>query len=680
MVDPFPGGIPSELGSPSGPSMNRGGGGNLRFPGIPTEVPPDRKSNVDREKGSRELTDAEIVQILEGYRVEAEYARLAGPNSRDQTWLMNLDLYWNRFDFSKKAPWQAREVMPEFPQYIDRFAAAMRAALLRDRFFMVKVNQDLEQDMAEAIRKLMVVQLRRVGRSPSGHPVDFSSVFEEVMKFGALMMNAAIITWKKNSNGKGGYASIEPTDPYNLWYDPTGRSLYRIRRIELDIHELRALAKQVDKKGIPIYKQEEIDQLAASIIALLRAEREKRTGTGQWLTSTRRPVVLHEYLCTLIDDEGYVQGTNVLCVVANNRWLIRGPEKNPFWHGRDWITAAPIITIPISPYGRSYAENFAPLAKTFNELTNLILDGVFTSAMKAFAVVPSLLEDPSQIDEGVYPNVTFRLTEGAMVTDFIKEVSLGQFPPEVFQIWSTLKKELQEGAAFNDLTLGNMAQHSRTSATEIGTAGRNSMSLMQSIAANIETLWLEPTLDIVWKTTVQHLSPDDTELKEAIGEEWFNVLLKRKKEFATYQVNFICRGISTLLQKAQTVQNLMQLLQIIGGNPQLMQAFLQEVSVQKLMNYLFDLLDIEKDRLVMSEREKMIQQLDMMGKQLQGLAGGGAPGGGQQGPAVNVQQPSAGPAGGQAIPAGGFAAKAASTGGKALGNPVTEAGGGANGV
>ncbi|MDE2020956.1 MAG: hypothetical protein KGJ13_11520, partial [Patescibacteria group bacterium] len=95
-------------------------------PGIIVEVPPDRASNTTPEPGAQKLTDSEIVQILEGYRTEAEYARLAGPNSRDLTWLMNLDLYWNRYDFSKKAPWQARELMPELPQYVDRFAAAMR--------------------------------------------------------------------------------------------------------------------------------------------------------------------------------------------------------------------------------------------------------------------------------------------------------------------------------------------------------------------------------------------------------------------------------------------------------------------------------------------------------------------------------------------------------------------------
>lgn len=627
--------------------------------GIPGEIAPDKTEAPAPKPG---LTDEEIVQILETYRYEAEYARLAGPNSRDQTWLMNLDLYWNRYDFSKKAPWQAREVMPELPQYVDRFAAAMREALVSsERFFTVKVENDQENDIADVIRKFMGVLLRRIARSPSGHPVDFLSVFEEIMKFGALAMNAAVIIPKWD--GKNVYIGCEPVDPYNIFLDPTGRGLYRIRRIEMDMHELRALAAKTDDHGKFLYNKDNIDLATAAVVALMRAEREKRTGTGQWLTSNRKPVILHEYLCTLVDNEGEVRGENVLCVVANNQFLIRGPEKNPFWHGRDWLITSPIITVPLSPYGRGYVENFASIVKTFNELTNLLLDGVFTSAMKAFAVVPSMLEDPSQIDEGVYPNVVFRLQEGAQVAEFLKEVDLGSLPQDALGMWQALKKEMQEGAAFNEISLGNLAPKGRTSATEIGSAEQNSSSFIRSIARNIEVLFLEPMLDVLWKTALQHLSKDDGEMKDALGDEWFSVLLKARKKFAKYRVTFVVRGISSLVLKQQKLQGVMQLMQTVQGNPLLLQKFMQEVDMGKLLNLMFDLLDVEKDRLELSPREKLIAQLQQQNPMAAGMVGA-APGttgmpGMQptQGP-----QPSAGAGGGQRVPAGGGAPAAARQG------------------
>lgn len=610
-------------------------------PGILSEVKDSEASDLE---GLGSLSDTEIVQILEGYRTEAEYSRLSGPNSRDMTWLSNLDLYWNRFDFSQKAPWQAREVMPELPQYVDRFAAAMRTALMgSDYFFTVKVNNDDEKDLADVIRKLIMTTLRRSARSPTGQPVDFANTFEELVKMAAMMMFACTVTVK--GEGKDQYTAIEPIDPYNVWLDPTGRGLYRIRRIEMDMHELLELAEKTDAFGMFIYNRDQIAMCqAAAINALMRAEREKRTGTGQWVYSTRIPVVLHEYRATLIDSTGKCRGENVLCVVANNTFLIRGPEENPFWHEQDWVLTAPIIVVPMSPYGRTYVENIASICRTFNELTNLILDGVFTSAMKAFVAIPSLLEDPSQLDDGVHPNVVFRAQEGTVPTDVLKEFSLGTLPPDAINIWQSLKKELQEGAAFNEIALGQLAQHSRTSATEVGTAESNSNSFLKSIATNIETLFIEPLLDIYWKTIIQHLSKNDTEIADAVGEEWFAALLKNKKQFAKLKLTFNVRGISSLIQKGQKLQQLLQFLQIVGSNQYLAQAFLAEMSPQKLLSYLEELMDIDRDEINMSERDKQIQQvLQQQTAALQATAG--APPGAA--PTPGGPQPAAGPAGGQ---------------------------------
>lgn len=617
----------------------------MAFPGIITESKASEKSSTDERIVVHgplvPLSDAEIVQILEGYRNEAEYSRLSGPSSRDFTWLSNLDLYWNRFDFSKKAPWQAREVMPELPQYVDRFAASMRDALTKGaHFFSVQVLNDEEQDLGNMIRKFIEVQLRRCARSPSGHSVDFASIFEELTKMAALMMYSALVTVK--NDGYGNYTCIEPIDPYNIWLDPTGRGLYRIRRIEVDMHELMGLAEKTDTMGRALYNREAIAQCqAAATNAIMRAEREKRTGTGQNINATRVPVILHEYRCTLIDSMGNVRGTNVLCVVANNTFLIRGPEDNPFWHERDWVVTAPIITVPMSPYGRSYVENFASIAKTFNELTNLLLDGVFTSAMKAFVAVPSLLEDPTQIDEGVHPNVVFRAQEGVMPADVLKEFSLGQLPADAITIWQSLKKELQEGAAFNEIALGQLAPKGRTSATEVGTAEQNSNSFLRSIATNIETLFVECLLDIFWKTGIQHLEASDKEMAEALGEEWFGVFLQRKREFAKMRLNFVVRGISSLVLRSQKMQQLMQFLQIVGSNQILASIFMQEVSPEKLFNYLAMLMDIDKEDFSLTEREKMMQQITQMSQM--------AAGGGQAGPqpAPGGAAPASGPAGGQ---------------------------------
>lgn len=577
------------------------------------EIPEDQGGPLD---DAPPLSDEEIVAILEGYRMEATYARIAGPSSRDLTWLQHLDLYWNRWDFSKKAPWQAREVMPEFPQYVDRFAASMRMALVaQPEFYTVSADNDQEGALAYVIRQFMNVQLRRIGRNPTGHRVDFSAIFEEAMKMGALSIPIFKVGYK--DDGEEGYTSLEIVDPYNFWFDPTGRNLYRIHREELDLHELRALAELRDGDA-ELFNRDALNSAlveGAGYQAQFRAEREKRTGTGQWAQSNRKPIIIDEYLCDIIDYEGRIRARNVLCVVANNKWLIRGPEKNPFEHGKDWMVASPIITVPSAPYGRSYAENFAQLTRTFNEMTNLILDGILATTMKVFAVVPGYLEDPSQIDDGIAPNAMLRLIEGIENEQALKSVDMGSLDPQAFQVWQMLKKELQEGAAFNDMTLGNSAPKGRTSATEIDTVSDNSSQYMRAIANNIETLLLEPTLDIIWKTSLQFLSKRDKEVELAVGPQWFQTLLRMKKDFLSYRVTFVCRGITSLLARKQKLQEFLQFLQICTQNPEMAQVLTSTWPAEKLFAYLAMLMDVDVNQLQGTPQQQQMQQIQNQSKQ-----------------------------------------------------------------
>lgn len=596
-----------------------------RLPGVisaqKSEGPSRTEDQIPKELGGdapERMTDDEIVTALEGYRLEGEYARLSGPNSRDRTWLEHLDLYYNRWDFTKKAPWQAHEVMPEFPQYVDRFAAAMRMALVAaPHFYTISVHNDKEGDIAYVIRKAMDVVLARIGRNPSGHRVDFSAQFEEAMKMAALAMAVVKVTIK--NDGKCNYTSSEIIDPYNYWFDPTGRNLYRFHREELDLHELRKLGELKDKEGNYLFRHDAIQSALhddSAMQAIMRAEREKRTGTGQWTMSNRRPVILHEYYCDLIDNEGYVRAEKCLFIVANNKWLIRGQapdgeagEPNPFWHGKDWMVATPIITVPLAPYGRSYAENFASITKTFNEMTNLLLDSIMVSTMKVFSVVPGYMEDPSQLEDGIYPNAMFRLIEGIEQEQFMRAVDLGTADQQGFAMLQLLKKELQEGAAFNEMTMGQASPNARTSATEVSTVDQNSTQYMRAIASNAETLLLEPWLDLIWKSTIQGLDKNDEEMKNAIGEQWFNTLLRRKKEFAEYKVTFICRGITSLLARKQKLNEFIQFLQVVAANQPLTQTMLQQWPAAKLFNYFVQLMDIDTAQLEGSQRDMQMQDL-----------------------------------------------------------------------
>lgn len=548
-----------------------------------------------------------IVPILEGYFQEADQARKSGLNPRDEKWEENTHLYWNRTDFSRKASWQARVQLPEVPTFVDRFGAALKEALVASPtgFYTVNDPADREHDLGDAIKRALDVWLSVCGRNQTGTCLSFPAVFEEQCKLGAIKACCSVTTWKNDI--PGGRVAIETVDPSNVWLDPTNKNLYRIRRVELDKHTLREMATSRDGKGNPLWNLDAIEQMVSHIEDEDLRRREELTGTamGQKI-STREPVVMDEYIGTVIDGSGNVLAKDALMVVGNRQFLIRGPEPNPFWHKKDWMVFAPLVTVPLSVYGRSYMEDFGSVATAFNTLTNMLLDAVHTSSLKAFAVVPEMLLNPEQLNEGITPNKTFLLDGSQRAEDFMKAIDLGTLPAEAFSIWQAFKSELREAADLNEVGLGQFAPKGRTSATEISQTQESSSALIRSVAQTLETRFLNPTLDIAWKTGLQHVSRDNVAIRAAVGAEMWDALHANRKELIARPITFQAMGISMLIQKNRMLRSLMQLMQIMSQSDLLLQEFLKVADMGKFMKLLFHLSDIDLSKLVPTERERLI--------------------------------------------------------------------------
>jgi hypothetical protein len=156
---------------------------------IPTTAPYGKATEKTAPALVQADRDTEIVNALESYRQEGVANRSVGLNPRDEKWRENLNLYWNRYDTSQKASWQAKETMPEVPAYVDRFAAAMKEALVAtpNSFYTVEDPHDQEREVTGAIKRMTDVWLGSVGRNQVGTVLGFPAVFEEQMKMGALM-------------------------------------------------------------------------------------------------------------------------------------------------------------------------------------------------------------------------------------------------------------------------------------------------------------------------------------------------------------------------------------------------------------------------------------------------------------------------------------------------------------
>jgi hypothetical protein len=566
---------------------------------------------------------ADLLKSLNGYKMEATNNRRSGLNPRDDKWRMNLDMYWNRYDFSDKADWQSQNVMPEVPGFVDRFAAAMKDAMVStpNGFYNVTDPYDTEQDICNSIKAMTDVWLSTAGRNQVGQLLDFSSFFEEQMKMGAMMNCSGVVLWKKDV--PGGRVAVESVDPRFVWLDHTYRDLYRIRRTEVDAIEIARMGKSTSSRGKPIYNTDEMSRLVGSLV-MDQQRKKELTGIGQEVSSERKPIILDEYIASVMDDKGNITMDNEVVVVANDGYIIRGPEKNPFWHGKDWLVYTSMMPVPLSPYGRTYMEDFASLAKVFNDLTNLILDATYMSSMNAYAMVPSMLKDPTQVNSGVWPNKIFQLEEGMTAKDFMSNIELGTLNEGAINIWQSIKGELSTAAGMNEISMGQIPDKTHISANATAGAQQSASSMLRSIAQTVETRFLDPMLDLIWKTGLQNVKQSDSRMYEAMGDMG-PALIGQRRELIKRPITFQARGISQLIQKQQQLSALLNLMQVLNQNPQLMQAFAQRLDMNKFIDLLFQLSNVDISKIEISARQQMINNITQPFQQAAAGGPGGSP-------------------------------------------------------
>lgn len=579
---------------------------------------------------------SKLLEHLVQYKMEATNNRKSGLNPRDDKWRMNIDMYWNRYDFSDKADWQSQNVMPEVPGFVDRFAAAMKDAMVStpNGFYNVTDPYDQEQDICNSIKDMTDVWLSVAGKNQVGQLLDFSSFFEEQMKMGAMMNCAGVVLWKDDV--PGGRVAVESVDPRFVWLDHTYRDLYRIRRTEVDAIEIARMSKQKSSKGMNIYNIDEMSRLVGSLV-MDQQRKKELSGIGQEETSDRKPIVLDEYIASVMDRDGNILMDNEVVVVANDGYIIRGPEKNPFWHKKDWMVYSPMMPVPLSPYGRTYMEDFASLAKVFNDLTNLILDATYMASMNAYAVVPAMLKDPTQLNTGVWPNKVFQLEEGYTAENFMKSIELGTLNQGAIDIWNNIKSELSLAAGQNDISMGQIPDKTHISANATAGAQQSASSMLRSIAQTVETRFLDPLLDLIWKTGLQHVSKNDSRMYQAMGD-MAPALIGQRRELIKRPITFQARGISQLIQKQQQLSALLNLMQVLAQQPQLMQAFAQRLDLNKFIDLLFQLSNVDISKLEISARQQMINNITQPFQQAAQQGGGqGSPTGVQNMAGAMVQ-------------------------------------------
>jgi hypothetical protein len=600
------------------------------------EVDPTAISETDEELRI-EIDDVDLLQILMDYKNVGLEARRSGHSDRESTWDANIDAYWSRYETKEKAEWQAQESLPEVQNNVDRFAASVRSALMsRADWYTVDDPTDRAGALMQHVKKFVDILLAESGTNASGQPINFEHTFGQVVKSGALMAMAGGVTFDPRSRR----VKVSAIDPRELVYDPTGRGLFRVRTYEMDHHELLELAQTEDDSGNEVYDVDAIMELESGANEEGRDDNARITGTETVDEGTgRKPIVIDEFLCDIVNADGELVGKNQLVIMANERVIIRGPEPNPFWHGHDWIVFAPAISVPFSVYGRSFVEGFRQLVATFTEMTNLILDAAFVDALRMFMMYPDALDDPSEAQDW-WPGKMFLADEDwPPGQDFVKSIDAGRLGSGSVQVWQSIQGMVRDAASQNELSMGQIPPKGDITATEISSVDVHQSELVRSIAKDTEDLWLSPMLELVWMTGLQHFDPKkDVALAAELGDEVSSMLSNQREDFKKKRFRFQAHGITGTLKRNERLRNMISVLGLLSQNEMMAQAFLKRFSIDKILEEIMMDAGVEIAKIEKSDIEKKLEAQQAMAA---GAAGGQIPGAPGARPPQAPQKPAA---------------------------------------
>jgi hypothetical protein len=610
------------------------------------------------EQGAEEpvLTDEQVLRAVRAYKEEARQARETRMRTNERNW----SAYYGESTDTHKLPGQAREVVPKVSESVEALASVVKRALTEfGNWFSVTVPQ-ASPIPATVVQKAIQVVLDQQQQLDESR-VNFPTLMSDAMKVGSL---GALMIFKVSHypylkrrfvaergmqvvEVPGQPPQMQPRDqlvpveqpmsavvldlipPEDYYPDPSGRNLYVIHTVERDLEEVQTMADlgAYDPEVVAQLQSDFQEQEFQSFRAWSRNQDESSP------PSFRKKVVLDECWATFLDDTGRAVLRNAVATVANDKYVIRPPVPNPYWHQHSPFVDAPLIRIPFSTWHKAVQDNAVSLNNAQNELLNLIIDGGYEAVWGVRQLHMDWLEDPTQVQDGISPGDTLLLRQEVPANAKVLErVTTGGVPQDALAVYNILDREYNAAAMVNDVKMG-MLPEKAVKATEIVAAEQGSSSTFDGMVKDIEDTLIEPLLWKIWLTVLQFL--DDfsaSEVIAAIGERWAYVLSSMSPAERYAQFAGVCQfqasGLSATLARGKDLQKLLAFVDVGMKSPFLAQTFIENYSAKKYLDRILQTMNLDPESLELSPEEKMKQM--QQAAQMQAMQQGAPPGGGQQ--------------------------------------------------
>lgn len=591
----------------------------------------DGPESADKQDDSEEVLEKKIVQIVSANMREAEAAR----RDRMEQNELNFDTYHLRDRSTNKKHGQSREFLPKQAMAVEQVTSFLHQGLMDiGAWYSAEASRGNTKPLLtdSEVKSLMEKWLEDAKFYTHSQDGIKSALLGALMitKVGTKQVCKPKYVPRRKKSTLGYEMSLEVQEKYESqlmlslvrqrdWYpDPTGRNLYAMEVIEMDYHALMELAEAPDSS----YNLEEIKELGASLLSPPQDDsfhKSRETGQNPAPAQARLKVRITEHWGTLVDHEGKVIGKNVVCAVANDTWLIRKPERNPFWHQQLPYVVTPIIRVPHSEWHKALMDAPTFLNRAGNELFNLILDAGLASVFGVKQVRTNYILNPEKLSGGIAPNETIEVgptcPPGVKAVETVSTATGGA--QEALAASNMVNAEFNGASLTNDLRMGSLPSRS-VKATEVVEASNSITGTFSSIAKAIEIDHVQEVLKLSFMTMMQTVDKFSVPEYEALlGEERAQMLdrASSQKRFSLTVAGhkFKVFGLTQTLNKIKDFRKITTFLQTIVASPQLMDEFLKQYSITKLLTVIMNSLDIDADRIKHDEVDQLMGQMSAQG-------------------------------------------------------------------
>jgi len=564
-------------------------------------------------------SDSDMLKYMESCWNEADTVK----ENRMRLDEANYDMYHMRHDFSHKNEGQSTEILSKVRMSVESTKSFFQQALadLGEWFGIEYQHDGTQPEETLPVRKHEAEKLLAFMLKQAKY---FSHVGSLVQRglLGGLMISKTHgelipkqkYKLKKAGKGKDYSKKVLAVDDKtwqlkfdrvrgaNYYPDPTGKGLYVIEEMWMDLHEVYKKARGENA----IYDLEAVKRLSTATNEESYERRDKERETDQANDHTQRAhrpqVRIKEYWGDIVGEDGELLYENIVFTVANDTEVIRKPTPNPLWHQKDPYNHTPLIEVDGAVWPIALMDAATKHNHTLIEMLNLILDAAFKKVHAPSQVRVDDLVDPTQVSDGIPPGIALlvksSLPPGAKVMEPLEATDV---PNDALNVFNLLNQEYNSSALTTDLRSGVLPDRA-VKATEVVEQSQTITSVFQGISKQIEENQITPELEMAWCMIAQNW--------DMISKDIFVSLFGEKRGTELSQIDpedifvstvggfkFKVYGISQTLARAQDFQKFTTLLQTIASSELLIEEFIQKYDMGKLLGEIMSTLDIDKHKI-----------------------------------------------------------------------------------